>query len=72
MYALDRDTMVRFIQRRGRVDWAFVYSAGLMITRGRAKGESPKSRCSLDRLAGRQGFVRLARSTLRRDLIVSR
>jgi D-alanyl-D-alanine carboxypeptidase len=31
VYALDRDTMVRFIQRRGRVDWAFVYSAGLMI-----------------------------------------
>lgn len=31
VYAIDRDTMVRFIQRRGRVDWAFVYSAGLMI-----------------------------------------
>jgi len=31
VYAIDRDTTVRFIQRRGRVDWAFVYSAGLMM-----------------------------------------
>ena len=31
VYAIDRDTTVRFIQRRGRVDWAFVYSAGLMV-----------------------------------------
>ena len=31
VYAINRDTMVRFIQRRGRVDWAFVYTAGLMM-----------------------------------------
>jgi hypothetical protein len=31
VYAIDRDTVVRFMQRRGRIDWAFVYSAGMLI-----------------------------------------
>jgi len=31
VYAIDRDTVTKFIQRRGRVDWAFLYSAGLMV-----------------------------------------
>ncbi|AMY08307.1 hypothetical protein LuPra_01501 [Luteitalea pratensis] len=30
VYAIDRDTMVRFVRRRGRVDWTFAYTAGLM------------------------------------------
>ena len=31
VYAIDRDTMVRLARRRGRVDWTFAYTAGLMI-----------------------------------------
>ena len=31
VHAINRDTMVRFIQRRGHVDLAFVYTAGLMM-----------------------------------------
>jgi hypothetical protein len=30
MYALDPNTMVRFHQRAGRADWAFVYRAGFL------------------------------------------